>query len=334
MQYRRFGKTGLKVSEIGFGAWQLGASGWSGGTKASAREAVIAALDSGVNLIDTAFGYGNGRSERAIAEILQERGVRIGDGEGENRLIVVTKTPPDAGAWPPSPYDRVDDRYSEDYLRQRIDESRTNLKADRIDVLLLHTWTRAWNAEPRAFETLAKLKQEGTIEFAGVSTPEHDQNAVIGLMRSGHVDVIEVIYNIFEQEPAAELFQVAEETGTGVIVRVVLDEGALSGAFTADRSFPESDFRSRYFAGDRLARTVDRVEKIKASLEPIGEQLPDAAIKFALNESAASTVIVGTTNPDHARENAAVSDAPRLSDKAVQALRGHAWNRAFWYGGK
>jgi len=334
MKYRAFGTTGFEVSEIGFGAWQLGQTGWTTTTEESAKQALHAALDTGVNLIDTAAGYGGGRSEQLVAQILAERGVKPGTGTGSDRVVVVTKTPPEPGAWPPAPHDDINDRYSPEYLRSNVDERLRNLKTDCIDVLLLHSWTRAWNRNPTAFETLAELKQAGKIHAVGVSTPEHDQNSVIDLMKSGVIDAVEVIYNIFEQEPAAELLPVAQETGTAIIVRVVLDEGVLAGRFSRDTTFPDDDVRSRYFAGDRMARAVHRTEAIKQDLAAEGAKLPDAAVQFALAEPAVSTVIVGTGNPDHARANSAISDAPQLSAGMLAKLREHAWRRAFWYGGQ
>ncbi len=193
MTYRQFGKSGLEVSEIGFGAWQLGQSGWGHVDKDRAADALRVALDTGVNLIDTAAGYGGGESERRVAQVLSERGITIGSGSGTDRVVVVTKTPPAPGPWPPSPYDSIEDRYSAEYVRKNTEERLRNLNTECIDVLLLHSWTRAWNRNPSALHVLQALKAEGKILLAGVSTPEHDQNLVVDLMRSGLVDVVEVI---------------------------------------------------------------------------------------------------------------------------------------------
>ena len=146
------------------------------------------ALDRGVNFIDTAAGYGNGKSERIIGEFLKSR---------SERVYVCTKTPPAPGKWPPSPYCKIEERYSEKYLRENVEERLSNLQMESLDVLLLHTWTRAWNDKPAALKTLQKMKAEGLIKQIGISTPEHDQNCVIQLMRDGMVDVLQVIYNIF-----------------------------------------------------------------------------------------------------------------------------------------
>ena len=325
MKTRSFGKTGWDVSEISFGGWAIG-GGWGEQSEDESMATLNKALDLGVNFIDTAAGYGGGKSEQIIGRVLKERG-------GE-KVYVATKTQPAPGAWPPSPYDNWEDRYSESYLRKNIAERLRNLQTDAIDVLQLHTWTRAWNGDPKPFEILRKLQKEGMVRHIGVSTPEYDQNAVIDLMRGGWIDSVQVIYNIFEQEPAAELFPVAVETGTAVIVRVAFDEGSLTGKFTKDTEFAEDDFRRNYFAGDRLARTVERVEKIKEDIAGSGLTMADVSLKFALANPAVSTVIPGMRRVSQAEANCAVSDLPDLSDDLLDKLRGHRWNRGFWYEGK
>jgi aryl-alcohol dehydrogenase-like predicted oxidoreductase len=181
---------------------------------------------------------------------------------------------------------------------------------------------------------LKELKKEGKIRLAGVSTPEQDQNSVIDLMRGGWVDVVQIIYNIFEQEPAAELLNVAQEMGVGIIVRVPFDEGSLTGKFTEESTFPEGDFRRGYFAGDRMPRTVKRVDAIKDELAESGYTMPQAALKFILAHPAVSTVIPGMRNEAQAEANASVSNLPDMPEDLLNRLRQHAWRRAFWYDGK
>jgi len=324
MKYRKFGNTGLEVSEIGFGAWAIGGS-WGDQKDSHSLEALEIALDQGVNFIDTAAGYGNGKSERIIGEFLKSR---------PEAVTVCTKTPPAAGKWPPSPYCKIEERYPEKYLRENVEERLTNLQTSSLDVLLLHTWTRAWNDRPVALEILQKMKSEGLIKQIGISTPEHDQNCVVQLMRDGVIDVLQVIYNIFEQEPAAQILPVAKETGTGIIVRVAFDEGVLTGKYKGDEQFGKDDFRSNYFAGDRLARGVRRTEAIKEELKDSGYTMPQLALKFAMTHEAVSTVIPGIRNQNQALQNTAVSDLPELPEDLLMRLREHSWNRGFWYGGK
>jgi len=324
MKYRKFGNTGLEISEIGFGAWAIGGS-WGDQKDSDSLEALKIALDQGVTFIDTAAGYGNGKSERIIGEFLKSR---------SEAVTVCTKTPPVPGKWPPSPYCKIEERYPEKYLRENVEERLTNLQVSSLDVLLLHTWTRAWNDQPKALEILQKMKSEGLIKQIGISTPEHDQNCVVQLMREGFIDVLQVIYNIFEQEPVAQILPVAKETGTGIIVRVAFDEGVLTGKYKGDERFGKDDFRSYYFAGDRLARGVRRTERIKEELKESGYTMPQLALKFAMTHEAVSTVIPGIRNQNQALQNTAVSDLPELPEDLLLKLREHTWNRGFWYGGK
>ena len=327
MKYRTLGKTGFSVSEIGFGAWAIGAGGrWGRQDDEESLRTLHAAIERGVNFVDTAAAYGDGHSERLIGRVMRER---------KQPLIVCTKTPPEPRQpWPPSPYCRAEERYAEEYLRANVEERRRNLGVDSLDILLLHTWTRAWNASPYPLEILQKLKAEGLIRWVGISTPEHDQNSLIDPIRDGLVDVVEVIYNLFEQEPAAQLLPAAERNEVGVVVRVVFDEGALTGKFTEETRFEEGDFRNNYFAGDRLARTVRRVEEIREDLEGSGFTLPQAAVKFALAHTAVSTVIPGMRTVAQVEQNTAISDLAGLPEDLVVTLRRHNWRRAFWIAGK
>jgi aryl-alcohol dehydrogenase-like predicted oxidoreductase len=328
MHTRQLSNLGPHVSEIGFGAWAIG-GGWGNQDDAQSKAALNAAIDRGVTLIDTAQGYGDGHSERIIAEVLRDR---------SEDVFVATKTPPDAGPWPPSPYCRWQDRYSAAYLRDNVNQRLKELGTERLDLLQLHTWTRAWNDDPQPLLVLRQLRDEGKIRLIGVSTPEQDQSCVIQLMRDGLVDVVQVIFNLFDQEPAAQILPVAAETGTGVIVRVSLDEGALTGKYSSEHQFPEDDFRSNFFAGDRMARTVDRVEQIRADLDQFGLSdqytLADVAIKFALSRPEVSSVITGMRNVDQVEMNTRTSQLQDLPDDLLVQLRRHNWLRGVWYSGK
>jgi len=324
MNYRKFGKTPWDVSEVGFGAWAIG-GGWGPQEDQDSRQALHRALDLGVNFIDTAIGYGNGRSESIIGEVLKER---------SEDIVVATKIPMTGqGPWPPSPHCAAEDRFPESFLREQVEASLKRLGMEAIPIMQLHTWTRAWNRDPQPLLTLQKLKEEGKIQAIGISTPEHDQNCAVDLMRAGQIDSLQLIYNIFEQEPAAELFPVAEETGTGIIVRVVFDEGLLTGKYARDHVFPEDDFRRSYFAGNRLERAVDRVEKIKEVVQEDPRTMPQIALGFALKQPAVGTVITGVRNTQQAEANCAVSDLEPISDALEAKLRPFNWRRGFWYGG-
>lgn len=329
MNTRKFGKHDVNVSEIGFGAWAIGGA-WGAQDDTDSLAALNRALDLGCTFIDTAAGYGNGRSEKLIAQVLRERQAA---GKTES-VFVATKTPPAAGIWPPSPFCKAEDRYSESYLRANIDERLANLGTDKLDLLQLHTWTRAWNRNPTPFKILRQLQAEGKLGLIGVSTPEQDQNAVIDLMRDGWIDSVQVIYNLFEQEPAAELLDVAANCGVGVIVRVAFDEGALTGKFTPETTFPADDFRAGYFEGDRMERIVKRVDAVKADLDGSGYTMPQAALKFVLAHPAVSVVIPGIRTIAQAEANCGVSDLPPMPPALVARLQRHNWRRGVWYGGK
>ncbi len=328
MQKRPLFSGGPLVSELGFGAWAIG-GGWGKQDDAESIATLHAALDNGINFVDTAQGYGDGHSERIIANALRDR---------SDEVFVATKTPPDAGPWPPSPYCRWQDRYSAAYLRDNVNQRLKNLGTERIDLLQLHTWTRAWNDDPQPLLVLRQLRDEGKIRLIGVSTPEQDQSCVIQLMRDGLVDVVQIIFNLFDQEAAAQLLPVAAETGTGVIVRVPFDEGALTGKFTGDHTFEDSDFRRHYFAGDRLQRTVGRVDQIRADVEQfeIADQytLADVALKFVLARPEVSTVIAGMRSVDQVNMNSRAAGLKDLPDALLVQLRRHNWRRGVWYGGK
>lgn len=322
MNYRTLGKTNYNVSDIGFGAWAIGGTAWGPQDDDESIKTLHVAIDAGVTFIDTAQGYGNGHSEELIGKVLKER---------SEEIKVATKTPPSPGVWPPSPYDSWESRYSEDYLRNNIEERLRKLGVERIDLLQLHSWTRAWNRDPQPFHILQKLKEEGKIAAVGISTPEQDQNSVIDLMRSGLVDTVQVIYNIFEQEPAAELLPVALEENVGIIVRVALEEGALTGKFNHDTKFGTDDFRHNYFRGNRIRRVVDRVENLKKEFTGCGYTLAELALRFALDHPAVSTVIAGMRNVRQVKMNTKVSNLEPLSDSIKIALRKYNWLKTFWH---
>lgn len=327
MKYRRFGRLGWEVSEIGFGAWPLGGQMWGEQSDEDSIAALHRFLDLGGNFIDTALAYGKGRSERVIAQALAGR-------KDGRRVYVATKIPPAPGPWPPSPYCDINDRFGEPYLREMVEKSLRNLATECIDLVQLHSWTRAWNGLPEALETLRNLQQEGKLIGIGISLPDLDPDAANDLMKGGWLDAVQLIYNVFDQDPQAEALPMAAQHGVGVIVRVPFDEGALTGKLRPGMTFPEGDFRNRYFAGDRLERTIARVAKIR---ETLGEDEPDlaaAALKFALKPAAVSTVIPGMRNVRQVEANCGVSDQPPMSDKVEKHLREHQWRRGNWYGGK
>lgn len=330
MQLRSFGKTNWQVSVIGFGAWAIGGN-WGNQKDDESIAALNKALDLGVNFIDTAQGYGDGRSEEIIGKVLKERHLA----GGGKSIKIATKIPPlMPGHWPPLAYEDIESRYPAKYLREAVETSLKRLKAETIDLMQLHTWTRAWNKNPTALHTLQELKKEGKIAAIGISTPEQDQNSLIDLIKNGLIDSAQVIYNIFEQEPAAELLDAAREHGAGIIVRCVLDEGALTGKFNKQTTFGPGDFRGIYFKGFRLGEVVERVEAIREEVKKYpqenAENMASVAVRFALKHPGVSTVITGIRTLSQAEQNTAVGDQLPLPAGLYKALQEHAWRRYFW----
>jgi len=326
MKYRTFGKTGWQISEIGFGAWAIGGKGWGPQNDDESTAALTRALDIGVTFIDTAQGYGDGHSEKLIGGVLAARGA--------HGVRVLTKIPPMPGSWPASPYDICADRYPEKYLRERVERSLRDLRTEKLDVVLLHLWSRAWNRDPSALQVLRALQKEGKVLAIGISNSELDENAVIDPIRAGLVDAVETVYNIFDQNPAAELLPAAQEHKVAVVARSPLDEGALTGKMTAETMFPEGDVRRNYFHGDRMKKTVDRVEAIRAEVVKLSNgketDLASVSLRFALQSPAVAVAIPGMRSVRQVEMNAAVSDQPPLSAELYAALKKHFWYRNFW----
>ena len=242
MKYRTLGRLGWQVSQIGCGTWGLS---WCKQEDNESIRALLTALELGCSFIDTARAYGDGRSERAIAKALREW-------KSSERVYVATKIPPIVAKgfdWPPGPYDSLEDRFPEEHIRKQLELSLASLETDCIDLVQIHTWSRAWNKDPRPFYVLRECQKEGKLLAIGVSAPEHDQNAVLSLLREGLVDTVQLCYNVFEQEPQAELLPAAMEHNVGVIVRVPFDEGGLTGRLTADSKWDAADIRAHLLPG-------------------------------------------------------------------------------------
>jgi len=323
MLNRRLGRTGWRVSEIGYGTWQIGGTMWGEITEAAATAALEAALESGIDFFDTALAYGHGRSETMVGKVLNASGER-------DRLYVATKVPPLNWQWPASPAAALSDVFPSDWIRECALRSRDNLGGPPIDLLQLHVWTDAWRNEAEWYETMCQLKEEGVIRAFGVSLNDHDPDSGIGIVESGRIDTIQVIYNVFDQSPEDALFGAAQAADVGVIARVPLDEGSLGGTFTEETVFGESDMRRTYFKGDRLPDTVRRVNRLRPLIESETQSLALGALRFCLSHPAVSTVIPGSVNPDHIRSNAAASKLGPLDVASRLKLKSHAWPRNFY----
>jgi aryl-alcohol dehydrogenase-like predicted oxidoreductase len=320
MRYRKMGNLGWEVSEVGYGMWGIagGPGGFTGEDHELAPKCLDEAVELGCNFFDTAWAYGRGISERMLGALLKRH-------PGE-RLYVATKIPPKNREWPPGASDTLDDAYPPDHIREYTEKSLENLGVSRIDLMQLHTWEDRWAADDRWQETLRDLKSEGLVDAVGISVNRWEPDNCFAALDTGLIDVIQVIYNIFDQAPEDALLERAERDGIGIIARVPFDEGTLTGKLTADTTFPEDDWRATYFGEENFLPSVERGERLAAAL-PDGASMPEVALRFILHHPAVSTVIPGMRKPEHVRANLAVSDGQPLDDALLKELRRHRWDR-------
>ena len=316
MKYRKLGRTGFEISEIGHGLW--GMSGWSGSDDRQSLEALQLSVDLGCNFFDTAWAYGEGKSDALLGKILAAN--------RNQRLYAASKIPPRNEKWPASPTDKYADVFPAEHVFKYAKLIRERLGVDSIDLLQFHVWDDSWAEEAEFRETVENLKSEGRIRYFGLSLNRWQPENGIKAMRTGLVDAVQVIYNIFDQSPEDMLFAACRELNIGVIARVPLDEGSLGGKMTVETKFPQSDWRSKYFSPDNLRKTMARVDKLKSGL-PGDLSLPDAALRFILSNPTVSTTVAGMRNPDHVRHNIAISDAGPLPANLLQQLKKHRWDR-------
>lgn len=320
---RLFGRTGWDISEVAFGAWQLGGQ-WGPVDDEDSIRTLHDAFERGVNFVDTAEMYGSGHSERVVGEALRRwRGERI---------LVATKVQPPA--WP---HPSVDDpdiaaAYRPEYLRAQVEQSLRRLGVERIDLYQLHCWMPSGMRDRTWLDTLHALRDEGKIDRIGVSLRDYRPDEGVELAESGLVDSIQVIHNIFEQSPEQDLYPAAEASGTAIIARVVLDSGALSGAWTPQtyEGWAEGSVLKTMFRGDRFAETLDRVAAVREITDAHYDGLDEAAVRFVLDSPAVSTAIVGMTSARRLERNLSFADGRGLIDGVRAELAGSEWRRNFY----
>jgi len=321
MRYRTFGRTGWKVSEIGYGMW--GMAGWSGSDDEESLKSLQLAVDLGVNFFDTAWAYGDGHSERLLGQVLRAN--------PDKTLYSATKVPPKNRQWPAQRGDKLADVFPPEYIRDYAERSVKNI--GRVDLLQFHVWEDAWGNDDRWQRAVADLRREGLARAIGVSINRWEPANAIETVHTGIIDAVQVIYNIFDQAPEDELFPVCRELDIGVIARVPFDEGSLTGTLTKDSRWLKGDFRNTYFVKENLEPTLERVEALRP-LVPKGMSLPELALRFILASPDVDVVIPGMRKPSNVRVNVATSDAPPLPDELLAVLRKHRWDRlpAPWSG--
>ncbi|NBI30651.1 aldo/keto reductase [Chengkuizengella marina] len=319
MKYRKLGKTGLDVSEVGYGAWGISNFMWIGANDEDSLKALHKSIDLGLNFIDTALGYGEGHSERLIGQVVRER---------SETVYVASKIPPKNMIWPSG--GSAEEAFPSDHIIQCTEQSLKNLGLETIDVQQFHVWSDEWVNQGDWLDGVCKLKEQGKIKNFGVSINDHQPENAIKLIESGLVDTIQVIFNVFEQKPLEKLFPACEKHNVGVIVRVPLDEGGLTGKITPQSTFAEDDFRNNYFQGDRKRQVFEKVQNMAADLNIPIEDIPQIALRFILSQSAVSTMIPGMRSLRNVEKNCALSELGPLSSEQLDILKKYRWDKNFW----
>lgn len=316
MQYRNFGRSGLKVSEIGHGLWGVG--DWPGADDKESLQAMQLSLDLGCDFYDTAAAYGDGRSEKLLGKLIKNNPGK--------EIIVATKIPPKNDKWPADPKNKLEDVFPKQHIIDYTKRSLDYLGVDRIDIQQLHVWDDSWADNPIWQEAAQEMKEEGLIRLFGLSLNRWEPWNGLKAIRTGAVDSIQVIYNIFDQAPEDELFPLCQELGVGVLARVPLDEGGLVGNLTKQTKFASNDWRAHYFGPENLTPTVERADALKP-LVPKGMTLAEMAMRFSISHRAVSTSIPGMRKPENVKLNIALSDGRPLPAELVKRLRSHRWDR-------
>ncbi len=316
MRYRTLGRTNIQVSEIGHGLW--GMSGWTGSNDKESLSALQLSLENGCNFYDTAWAYGDGNSDKLLGQLIKNN--------PEKRIYTASKVPPKNRQWPATSKSKLQDTFPRDHVLSHAEKIRKKLGVETIDLLQYHVWDDSWADDPEFRGTVIELKKSGMAAHFGLSLNRWEPANGMRAIRTGLVDAVQVIYNIFDQSPEDDLFSLCRELKVGVIARVPLDEGSLSGNLTLETKFPKGDWRARYFGPDNLGPTLERVNKLKEII-PGGMAMPELALRFIVSCSAVSTTIVGMRKPAHVLANTAASDKGPLSPALLAELKNHRWVR-------
>ncbi|HEY2462237.1 MAG TPA: aldo/keto reductase [Candidatus Acidoferrum sp.] len=320
MKTRRFGRTGWNVSEIGYGMW--GMAGWTGSEDAESLESLQRAVDLGCNFFDTAWAYGNGHSEQLLGKILRQNSPNA---PGKT-LYTATKIPPKNRKWPARREFKLDDCFPPDYIFEYVEKSLQNLGLPTLDLIQFHTWEDAWLDDERLPRAIQKLQASGKVRAVGISLNRWEPWNGLRAVRAGLVDSVQVVYNIFDQNPEDELFPACREKDVAIIARVPFDEGSLTGTLTVGSTWPEGDWRNIYFTPQNLRDTLARVDALKSFLRE-GMTLPGLALRFILSNPDVSTVIPGMRKLRNVESNLAASAKGPLPEAVLAELRKHRWVR-------
>ena len=325
MRYRQFGRTGWQVSEIGYGMWGMGS--WSNSDDQQSLQSLQAAVNLGCNFFDTAYAYGDGHSEKLLGQTVRSN--------RDQHLYTATKIPPKNKQWPARPESSLQDTYPPDHVEEYVHRSLENAGLESFDLIQFHTWEDDWLRDDRWLYKLDDLRSQRLVSAIGISLNRWEPWNGVRAVRTGQIDSVQVIYNIFDQNPEDDLFPACEEMRTAVIARVPFDEGTLTGTLTKDSKWPEGDWRNTYFVPENLIASVERAEALKELLrkwnqEHSGEPeitLPELALRFILSNPTVSTIIPGMRNLSHVEANIAASDAGPLPAELQQQLKQYRWVR-------
>jgi aryl-alcohol dehydrogenase-like predicted oxidoreductase len=319
VETRRFGHTGQQVSEIGYGMWGVGAVEWSGLDKDESRRALQLAVDFGCTFFDTAWAYGQGASERLLGELLRAN--------PDRHFYTATKIPPKNLRWPTRRGDPISAAYPADHIHEYVERSLRNLGQSKVDLIQFHVWEDAWADDEGWQRAVDDLRRQGLAAAIGISLNRWEPWNALRTLRTGLVDAVQVIYNIFDQAPEDELFPLCRELGVAVIARVPFDEGSLTGNLKHDTIWPDGDWRNVYFGPENLGPTVARVEALRALL-PSEMTMPELALRFILANRDVSVVIPGMRHGSNVVANVAVSDGAVFPRELLAELRKHRWDRS------
>lgn len=321
MRYRTLGRTGFEISEIGYGAWGVGGKQWLGGNDEESVAALRRALELGLNFIDTALAYGDGHSEQLVGALVRE---------APGKVYVATKVPPKNQRWPARPGIPIGEVFPYDYVIRSTEQSLRNLRMETVDLQQLHVWNPEWLASEEWRRALEDLKSSGKARAVGISINDHQPDSALGLIETGVIDTVQVIYNIFDQTPERNLFPLCLKRGIGVLARCPLDEGALTGAITEETEFERGEFRYFYFRGDRKKQVVEHVNALRKSLEGVPGTLAEIALRFCLSQPAVSSVIPGMRKVRNVESSLSISERGTLEAPILEELRKHVWEKNFY----
>jgi aryl-alcohol dehydrogenase-like predicted oxidoreductase len=316
MKYRKFGRTDWQVSEIGYGMW--GMAGWTGSDDEESMRSLQHTVDLGCNFFDTAWGYGRGKSEGLLGELVRAN--------PDRKIYTATKIPPKNFKWPSKREYTLEDCFPPDHIEEYVEKSLRNADLESFDLMQFHTWEDTWLKDERWAVKMVDLKSQGLFHAIGISLNRWEPWNGIEAVKSGLVDTVQVIYNIFDQDPKDELFPACKEKNIGVIARVPFDEGSLTGQLTKESSWPEGDWRNTYFVPENLTPSVEHADALKP-LVPAGMSMAEMALRFILSEPTVSTIIPGMRKLHHAEMNIATSDEGPLDSGLMKELAKHRWDR-------